>query len=108
MEVNDSTSYPLVHLSPESTWFPKLRTLEFRGNAINMTAYEALQTIAGWKSLQACDLGANHLTGPINSALTLYHCDGSGSTGCAGIENGTAMPYLRVLMLDGNRLTGKS
>lgn len=104
--MNDSSTYPLVHLQSISPWLPELRTLLLGGNNINSTGYMALQTIANWKSLQTCDLSENALTGHVEKALTLYYCDGSGSTGCGANISSVAAPSLRILKLDGNNLTG--
>lgn len=108
LEVNDTSSHPMVHLLSESLWLPELRTLLLRKNTINTTAYATLQTIAGLKSLQTFDVGEAALTGSMEDALTLHYCVGSSgdAAGCAGSETGVAGPSLRVLALDGNGLAG--
>lgn len=72
-----------------------------------MTAYVALQTLAGWRSLQTCDFGANELRGSLNDSFTVYICDHSGKTECAGKATSPVVPGWRILLLDKNRLTGE-
>lgn len=75
-------------------------------NSMSLTGYTALQTVANWGSLQALDLSDNALTGSVEDALTLYVCEGSGSAECGANTSSVGAPFLRVLKLDGNALTG--
>lgn len=109
LEVSDSSSSssPSVYLQSTSSWLPELRSLLLGGNNVNGTGYAALQTVANWKSLQTLDLGNNDLVGSVEDSLsTFFYCDGSG-TGCGGNVPSVAAPRLRVLKLDGNKLTGE-
>lgn len=107
LEVNDSMTYPLVHLQQVSGWLPELRSMLLGGNYLNSTAYTMIQTMATFKSLQTLDLSENALTGSVEAALDIFYCDGSeGFSGCAGNISGVAAPLLRVLKVDGNNLTG--
>lgn len=107
LEVNDTSTYPLVHGQSVSPWFPELRSLLLGGNHINTTGYTALQTIVNWKSIQTLDLSENALTGSVEDALTLFYCHESGGAECGANISSVAAPMLRVLKLDGNTLTGK-
>lgn len=110
LEVNDSSSLAdtPVHLKFASSWLPELRSLLLGGNSINATGNAILQKVANWRPLQMLDLSDNFLTGSVEDALTLYYyCDGSGGTGCGGSISSVSTPLLRVLKLDGNKLTGE-
>lgn len=108
LDANDSFAYPVVHLQSTSSWLPELRSLLLGGNSMSLTGYTALQTIVNWEYLQALDLSDNALTGSVEDALTLYVCEGSGSTECGANTSSVGAPFLRVLKLDGNALTGEA
>lgn len=109
--VENGYTYPVVHLAPESSWLPELRTLILRGNALNATVYVTLQTVVALKSLQTLDMGKNALTGSVEDVLTLFYCNtdasaGGNSSACDEEATGTAGPLLRIVALDSNDLTG--
>lgn len=97
----------MVHLQSTSSWLPELRSLLLGENGLTLTGYTALQTVVNWGSLQALDLSDNALTGSVEDALTLYVCEGSGSAECGANTSSVGAPFLRVLKLDGNSLTGE-
>ncbi|CAM9125730.1 unnamed protein product, partial [Discosporangium mesarthrocarpum] len=85
---------------------PQLRSLLLGGNNITMAAYNALQSVIGWSSLQSLDLSYNAISGALVDALALYACVGMGSNGCSRSQLVSGAATFNALFLQGNTLTG--
>lgn len=105
--VNDTKSYPLVHVAEVSTWLPGLRTLSLGSNNIDMTLYDALQSIVGLASLQTVDFSNNTLSGTFEESFTMYYCQEGTSGACdsAGVKTGASS--LTILLLASNTISGE-
>lgn len=106
LDVNSSTSYPLLHYTEASHWLPKLRTLSLGSNNIDMTVYRALQSIVGFSSLQALDLSHNALTGELRGSFDRYYCEGGGLNACNSAVVKTGASLLAIVLLASNFIEG--
>lgn len=103
---SSSTAHPLVHLNEVSSWLPELRTLALGGNDITMPAYHAIQSAIGFASLQLLDLSGNALSGNMEHAFDLYHCEGGILGSCDSTATKTGASDMAIVLLASNRIEG--
>eukprot|EP00903_Cladosiphon_okamuranus_P019409 g17845.t1 len=106
-DTSSSTSHPLVHSNEVSSWLPELRTLALGGNNITMPAYDAIQSVIGFASLQVLDLSGNALSGNIENAFDLHYCEGGSLGSCDSIVAKTGASDMAIVLLASNRIEGR-
>lgn len=72
-----------------------------------MTAYDALQSVIGWSSLQILDLSNNELSGTLEGSFERHYCREGGVGACefSGIKMGASV--LSIVLLASNAITGE-
>lgn len=106
LDTSSSFSHPLVHSNEVSSWLPELRTLALGGNDITMPAYDAIQSVIGFASLQVLDLSGNALSGNMEHSFDLNFCEGGNSVSCDSTAISTGASDVVVLLLASNRIDG--
>lgn len=106
LDTGSSTAYPLVHSNEVSSWLPELRTLALGANDITMPAYHAIQSVVGFASLQVLDLSGNALSGNVEHAFDLYHCEGGSLGSCDSTATKTGASDMAIVLLASNRIEG--
>eukprot|EP00752_Nemacystus_decipiens_P005285 g4793.t1 len=101
-----TAAHPLVHSSEVSSWLPELRTLSLGSNDIAMPAYNAIQSVIGFASLQVLDLSANALSGSMEHAFDLHHCEGGSLGSCDSTVTKTGASDMAIVLLASNRIEG--
>ncbi|CAM9441770.1 unnamed protein product, partial [Pylaiella littoralis] len=106
LDVESSTSSPLVHSKEVSSWLPELRTLALGDNAITMPVYHALQSVISFASLQVLDLSGNALTGDMEQLFHLHYCEGGSLDACDSTASKAGGSSLVIALLTSNEIDG--
>lgn len=72
-----------------------------------MPAYDAIQSVIGFASLQVLDLSGNALSGNIENAFDLHYCEGGSLGSCDSTATKTGACDMAIVLLASNRIEGR-
>lgn len=71
-----------------------------------MPAYDAIQSVIGFASLQVLDLSGNALSGNMEHSFDLYYCEGGSLGSCDSTATKTGASDIAIVLLASNRIEG--